>query len=255
MTQLGSPSSDGSPPGGVGLTAPPVPEAWVRAADEIFGEALGRARRYADLLVSEGASRGLIGPRERERIWERHLLNSAALALLVEPDATVADVGSGAGLPGIPLALARPDVTVTLVEPMERRCAFLHEVVALLALSDQVNVFRGRAPDCMTEISPVDCVVARAVAPLDRLTSWTMPLCRPGGRLLALRGRTAEHEIEELGALISRAGGSAPYLREVGEGLLPEVVAVVEVARRDVPAQPRGGARHARGHRPDRRFT
>lgn len=211
--------------------APEPPPDWLLAAQALFGEQLALARRFADLLVTTGSQRGLLGPREGPRIWERHLLNSAVLAEVLLLNERVADVGSGAGLPGIPLALARPDLHLTLVEPMERRCVFLREVVAELALGQRVVVVRGRAPECAQQVVPVTTVVARAVAPLNRLVSWTMPLCVPGGRLLALRGRTAEHEIETMSADIRRAGGDRPSLIVLGRDLLPDPVTVVEVQR------------------------
>lgn len=162
------------------------------AASKVFGPALPLAQRYVALLAGPGVERGLIGPREPARLWTRHLLNSAALAAFVPADAEVVDVGSGAGLPGIPLALARPDLRVTLLEPMARRVSFLTEVVADLGLAT-VEVRRGRAEDMAT--GSVDVVVARAVAPLDRLVAMTVPLLRRGGRLVALKGQGAADEI------------------------------------------------------------
>ena len=170
--------------------APPV-EAPPPEAAEVFGAAFSAAQRYVGLLAGPGVERGLIGPREPARLWTRHVLNSAALAGFVPADTEVVDVGSGAGLPGIPLALARPDLTVTLLEPMARRVAFLDEVVGELGLS--VRVQRGRAESLPP--ASADVVVARAVAPLDKLVPWTLPLLRPGGLLLALKGETAAAEI------------------------------------------------------------
>ena len=219
------------------------------AAQALFGDRLPLAQRYAQLLVTVGAERGLIGPRERDRVWDRHVLNSAVLAELLDHGESVADVGSGAGLPGIPLSLARPDLCLILVEPMQRRCVFLREVVAELELEARVSVVRGRAPECAREIFSIDCVTARAVAPLDRLVSWTMPLCRPGGRLLALRGRTAEHEVAQAEAEISQAGGEAPRVRVLGSELLAEPVTVAEVRCSATRKSRRGGARNAEGHK------
>lgn len=232
-------------------SAPDPPPDWRPAAQALFGERLVFARRFAELLVTRGTKQGLLGPREGQRIWERHLLNSAVLTEALLAEERVADVGSGAGLPGIPLALARPDLHLTLIEPMERRCVFLREVVSELALDERVVVVRGRAPECAKQLVPVTTVVARAVAPLDRLVSWTMPLCQPGGRLLALRGRTAELEIETMRADIGRAGGEGLSLTVLGRGLLPEPVNVVEVRRSTVQARNatgrRGDARHGGG--------
>lgn len=238
-------------PEGTEDAAPEISSEWRHAADALFGERLPVARRYAGLLVTAGAERGLIGPGERDRVWERHLLNSAVLSEAVAAGEAVVDVGSGAGLPGIPLALAREDLRLTLVEPMERRCVFLREVVRALDLADRVAVVRGRAPDCVGQIPPTDYVVARAVAPLNRLVWWTMPLCRPGGRLLALRGRTAEQEIGQAAADIARAGGRLPQVKVLGQGLLPDPATAVEVTRSAQTRLRRGGTRHARGPDPD----
>ena len=177
------------------------PPASARAAAERwFGDRLPLAIAYARLLVTDGVMRGLIGPREAPRIWERHLLNCAALAELIPPDARVVDVGSGAGLPGIVLAVARPDVSVILVEPLARRTAFLEEAVAALGL-DRTTVVRARAEELVPirgrpRIDRADVVTARAVAPLDRLTAWCLPLVADGGRLLALKGESAAEEVE-----------------------------------------------------------
>lgn len=150
------------------------------------------AVRFADLLCNAGVERGLLGPREPERIWPRHLLSSAVLAELIPDGSDVVDVGSGAGLPGIPLAIARPDLAVTLVEPMLRRARFLEEVVQLLHLP--VRVQRARAQELPR--SSCSVVVARAVAPLSELVALALPLLRPGGQLLAVKGDKAEVELE-----------------------------------------------------------
>jgi 16S rRNA (guanine527-N7)-methyltransferase len=167
-----------------------------KVAHRLLGDRTPLADRYADLLTTAGIERGLLGPREAERIWDRHLLPSAALAELVPEGASVLDVGSGAGLPGIPLAIARPDLTVTLLEPMQRRCTFLDECVTALGLSN-VSVRRGRAEDLAGRVT-VDVVTARAVARLSRLVALTVPLCRPGGSVLAVKGETVMDELAEL---------------------------------------------------------
>ena len=161
-----------------------------------------------ELLADAGVKRGLIGPREVPRLWERHLLNCAVLSEVVPEGVTVCDVGSGAGLPGIPLALVRPDLKITLLEPLLRRTNFLQEVVELLGL-DHVTVVRGRAEEVLGKLPPVHVVTARAVAPLDRLAGWGVPLLRPYGEMLALKGDTAEEELEERprGAEQARRGG------------------------------------------------
>jgi 16S rRNA (guanine527-N7)-methyltransferase len=174
-------------------------------ATERFGERLPLAVRYADHLAHAGVVRGLIGPREVERLWDRHLLNSAALADWVPHGSAVADVGAGAGLPGVPLALARPDVRVTLVEPLLRRATFLTEVVDDLGLQDQVEVVRARAED-LHGVRDFPIVTARAVAPLDRLAGWCLPLVRPRGCLLALKGQGAQEELDAARPVLTQLG-------------------------------------------------
>jgi 16S rRNA (guanine527-N7)-methyltransferase len=197
----------------------------------VFGERLPLALRYAELLATTGIERGLLGPREADRVWDRHILNSAVLAEIVDQDAAVVDVGSGAGLPGIPLALARPDLRLCLLEPMLRRVRFLDEVTSALQLN-RLFVHRGRAPEDALELPFVaDYAVARAVAPLDRLTSWTMPVVRPGGALLALRGQSAAEEVRSAASAVTRAGGQSPTVLTVGSEVLTEPVTVVRVTR------------------------
>ena len=156
---------------------------------------------FADILSSAGVERGLIGPREVPRIWQRHLLNCAVVADpeggLVPDGARVADVGSGAGLPGVVWAIVRPDLHLVLVEPLLRRATFLAEAVNTLELGERVVVRRDRAEDVARDREWVaaDVVTARAVAPLERLIGWTVPLLRPGGQLLALKGSNAAEEV------------------------------------------------------------
>ena len=170
----------------MGEDRPTEPE-WVRAAAaDLFGERLPLAEAYAELLTSDGVLRGLIGPREAPRIWERHLLNCAVVAELIPTGVHVVDVGSGAGLPGIVLAVARPDLTVTLVEPMARRTSFLTEVISALDLR-RVTVLQARAEEAADQLSPADVVTARALARLDRLAEWCLPLTAVGGRVLAIK--------------------------------------------------------------------
>jgi 16S rRNA (guanine527-N7)-methyltransferase len=193
---------------------------------------LGTALLYAELLADAGIVRGLLGPREADRIWDRHLLNSAVVAELIPEDAYLIDVGSGAGLPGIPLALALPSAHVLLLEPLARRHAFLEEVVAELDLADRVTVVRGRAPDAVLQLPFLaDFALARAVAPLERLVSWTMPVVQPGGSLLALRGERAEQELQEAGPGLARYGAGASEVVEIGGDLLGTPVRVVRVPR------------------------
>ncbi len=199
------------------------------AAARLFGERCGLAERYAALLAGSGSERGLIGPREGDRLWERHLLNSAVVAELVPQSASVIDVGSGAGLPGIPLALARPDITVELVEPLLRRTTWLAEVVAELGLAPQVRVTRGK----VAVIGPrqADVVTARAVAPLERLLPMCVPLVRPGGLVLAMKGEQAADEVAAVHAQARRWKVAALDVARCGRGVSAEETTVV-VARR-----------------------
>lgn len=162
-------------------------------AREVFDD-FERIQRYVDILADRGISWGLIGPREADRLWDRHVLNSVAMADLVADGASVIDVGSGAGLPGIPLAIRRPDLAVTLLEPLLRRANFLTEAVAELDLDDRVRVVRARAED---HDGAYDVVTARAVAPLPRLLTWCLPLLGASGELLALKGSSATSEIDQ----------------------------------------------------------
>jgi len=188
-------------------TPPPPP-----GAAAVFGSALPGLRRYADLLADAGVVRGLIGPREVPRLWDRHLVNCAQVAPAFATDSRVCDVGSGAGLPGIVLALVRPDLEVTLLEPLLRRATFLHEVVADLAL-DRVRVVRGRAEEHAG--AGYDSVTARAVAPLDRLVRVALPLCRPGGTLVAMKGAGAADELAAAQPALRKAGARSARVREL----------------------------------------
>ena len=169
-------------------------------AAAVYGANLDLARRYVDMLSTTGVERGLIGPREPARLWDRHLFNSSALAGAIPLDVTVADIGSGAGLPGIPLALCRADLRVFLVEPMLRRAEFLREVSASLGID--ATVVHGRAED--QPRGWVDVVVARAVAPLDRLIPLGLPLLRAPGTLLALKGQGAAAEVANAGKVLAK---------------------------------------------------
>lgn len=197
----------------------------------VFGDRAGLAERFVDLLAEHGVARGLIGPREVDRLWERHVLNSAVVAEVLPQRARLVDVGSGAGLPGVPLAIARPDLAVTLVEPMARRVAWLSEVVETLGLST-VLVVRGRAeePAVRDRVAGADVVTARAVAPLGKLSAWCLPLLRTGGRMVALKGASAAEEIDRDRAEIRRAGGGDPRIERCGAAVVdpPTTVVVVE---------------------------
>jgi 16S rRNA (guanine527-N7)-methyltransferase len=161
-------------------------------ARELYGPRFPLLNRYVDILVSTGVAWGLLGPREADRMWDRHILNSAALSGLIAAESAVADVGSGAGLPGIPLAVLRPDLRITLIEPLLRRSIFLTETVESLQLEDRVEVVRSRAED---HHQTYDVVVARALAPLARLIGWCNPLRAPDGVILALKGSSAADEV------------------------------------------------------------
>ncbi|HEX2892380.1 MAG TPA: 16S rRNA (guanine(527)-N(7))-methyltransferase RsmG [Marmoricola sp.] len=227
--------------------APEPPE----AARAVFGDRLALAVQYADRLADTGVSHGLIGPREVPRLWERHLLNCAVLSDLLPVGAAVVDVGSGAGLPGIPVAVRRPDLSVTLVEPLLRRVTWLEAVLPELGLST-VQVRRARAEELAHEVS-VPFVTARAVAPLDRLVRWGAPLLVPGGEMLAIKGRSAQDELTEHAALLGRWGISGEVVR-VGASLLEEPTVVVRLTVPDPAAvQPHAGRAGGSGKRARRR--
>ena len=192
---------------------------------------LGLAERYVELLATTGVERGLIGPREASRLWNRHVLNCLALATIVPEAATVADLGSGAGLPGLVLAIGRPDLEVTLVEPLHRRAAFLDEVVGELALG-RVRVVRGRAEE-QHGVERYDVVTARALAPLGRLLGWAMPLVAPAGALVAMKGRAAAEEIAAAAAELRRLRCTEPELLTVTGPGGSSTATVVRVAHAD----------------------
>ncbi len=180
----------------------------------MFGAALPVALAYADLLVGPGVERGLIGPAETERIWPRHLLNCAVVAELVPQSCRLADLGSGAGLPGLVLAMMRPQAQVILVEPMARRTSFLLECVSSLGLGN-VEVRRGRAEEYAGQIE-ADIVTARAVAELRRLAVLAAGLARPGGVVLAMKGQSAEQELIGARPVLDRLGATEAKVVEVG---------------------------------------
>jgi 16S rRNA (guanine527-N7)-methyltransferase len=185
--------------------------------------------RFVDLLTSTGVERGLIGPREAERVWSRHILNCAVVEEALPRGAAVVDVGSGAGLPGLVLALARPDLSVTLLEPLLRRATFLKEAIDELGL-ERVDVVRARAEEfARGGTHTFDVVTARAVAPLTRLVPWAMPLCRIGGELIAMKGSSAAAELEDAEAVIARSGGANPRIEALGVGLVEPPTTVVRI--------------------------
>jgi 16S rRNA (guanine527-N7)-methyltransferase len=230
-------------------SSPSAVEPEPAAARAIFGDRLDLARRYVASLATDGVVRGLIGPREASRLWSRHVLNSAVVAPLIPDGARVVDVGTGAGLPGIPLAIARPDLRIDLVEPLERRTRFLSDVVAALELS-RCRVVRGRAQDVIEVVGGADVVTSRAVAPLGKLVGWSAPLARPGGTLLALKGSSAGEEIERDADELRRMGVTDVSVRTVGDGLVDPVTYVVQATVTDRVPGRRGAARRPTGRRP-----
>lgn len=174
----------------------------------VFGSRLPLAQEYHDSLATDGSTRGFIGPREVPRLWERHILNCAVIEQVIPVGATVIDVGSGAGLPGIPLAIARPDLHITLIEPLLKRYNYLNEVTEKLGL-ENVTVLRGRAEEgpIKKAVAGADVVTSRAVAPLGKLAKWSLPLVRKGGEMIALKGSSVHEELERDAADIKKAGG------------------------------------------------
>jgi 16S rRNA (guanine527-N7)-methyltransferase len=240
----------------VSRETPSVPD----VARRVFRlDRLPLAEAYATLLATTGVERGLIGPREAPRLWDRHLLNCAVLGELLPGGAAVADVGSGAGLPGLVLAIHRPDLRLTLIEPLLRRTTFLSEVVDELRL-DNVEVVRGRA-DALHGERTFDVVTSRAVAPLTRLLAWSMPLVAPEGALVAMKGSSIGEEVADAAEALARLGCAEPTVAVLGEGLLHETTLAVRVAWADprqvswasVPVAPAGRAGRAKRARAKRR--
>lgn len=189
--------------------------------------ALPTAERFAGLLATDGVVRGLIGPREVPRLWDRHLINCALIGEAIPDRASVCDIGSGAGLPGLVLAIRRPDVRITLVEPLLRRTTFLAEVVQALGLSN-VEVVRERA-EALHGKATFDVVTSRAVAPLDRLARWSLPLVTAGGSMLAMKGSTAQREVDQARRLIHTLGGRSIAIERYGAHLVDAPTTVVRV--------------------------
>lgn len=226
----------------VSRETPPTPS----AAAGVFHSRLPLAEEYCRLLATDGVVRGLIGPREAPRLWERHLVNCALLAEAIEPDADVCDIGSGAGLPGLVLAIARPDLSVTLVEPLLRRTTFLDEVVAQLELSN-VEVVRARAEELHGQ-REFSVVTSRAVAPLDRLLAWSMPLVRQGGALVAMKGSSVHEEVSAASEALRKHGAGAVSVSEYSTtGFDPHTTVLrVEATR---PSQLRLPSSRRQGHK------
>ncbi|MFD6953307.1 16S rRNA methyltransferase G [Nocardiopsis sp. TSRI0078] len=222
--------------------APPAPPAQ---AEAVFGDSLPKARRYAELLADDGVRRGLIGPREVPRLWERHLINCAVVEELLPEGAEVVDIGSGAGLPGLVLGLLRPDIRMVLLEPLLRRTVFLDEAVGLLELPN-VEVRRGRAEEAHGDLY-TDFVTARAVAPLPRLAGWALPLLRKGGSLLALKGEQAEAELAAAEQDVSKLRPSVSDVIRVGRGKVDPATTVVRVTVTSDGGPPPPGSQKKRG--------
>ena len=209
---------------------PALSPAETTAASAVFGDAVHTAHEYVGHLATSGIERGLLGPREVPRLWGRHVLNCAVIAELMEPGSTVVDVGSGAGLPGLAVAIARPDLELHLVEPLERRVTWLNEVVDDLRLTN-VTVHRARAEEMVGELSG-RYVTARAVAALSVLAGWTLPLAAPGGQVLAIKGRSAAEEFEKARKPIRKLGGGAPEIVMAGGSILEQPTTVVRIVAR-----------------------
>lgn len=217
----------------VSRETPPGPPATPAVAQGVFpSERLSLAERYAAWLADAGVVRGLIGPREVPRLWERHILNCAVVnEALPESAFTMCDIGSGAGLPGLVLAILRPDAAITLVEPLLRRTDFLSEVAGDLGLAN-VTVYRGRADD-LAGVQQFDVVTSRAVAPLDRLLRWSMPLVGPSGELIAMKGSSAAEEIEAHSSVLKKLRCAPPIVQQVGAGVVDPQTTVVRVSWAD----------------------
>lgn len=189
-------------------------------AKRIYGDGYEAINRYVDILRGRGIAWGILGPREAGRLWDRHILNSAAIADLIPSGARFADVGTGAGLPGLPLVLLRPDLQLTCIEPLLRRVTFLTETVAELGLEQRVSIVRSRAEDFPTEHRrQFDTVTCRALAPLGRLADWCAPLLTREGVIVAIKGRTAHEELARDEAHLHSLGLTAT-VHQCGSGAL-----------------------------------
>lgn len=197
------------------------------AAERIFGDNLPLAMRYVSHLETSGIERGLLGPREVPRLWGRHVLNCAVISELIPPGVSVGDVGSGAGLPGVALAIARPDLQLHLIEPLERRVVWLSEVVEDLQL-DNVSVIRGRAEQVVGAVK-VDVVTARAVSALITLAGLTIPILQGQGEVLAIKGRSATEEVRKAAMVIRKLGGREATVVTAGGEFLVEPTTVVRI--------------------------
>lgn len=210
-------------------TPPLAPPDVAKAAEELFGVRLDVTERFVEALRARGSTLGLIGPRELDRLWERHVLNCALVTDLVEQRATVADIGSGAGFPGVVMALRRPDLRITLIESKSRRAAWLAETVQSLGLAN-VELRHARAEELEGQVL-ADVVTARAVAPLERLLGWCWPLSRPGGQVLAFKGERAEEELEASRSWLRRAGAREIAIEDLGPSGAPWSARIISVRK------------------------
>jgi 16S rRNA (guanine527-N7)-methyltransferase len=220
----------------------PLPSAEAIAE---FGDSLAKAQRYVELLATDGVTRGLIGPRETARLWDRHLMNCALVAELVPDQGELVDIGSGAGLPGIVLAMLRPRLHVVLLEPLLRRSVFLEECVSALELPN-ATVLRARAEEKAASWISADVATARAVAPLDRLVGWAAGLLRPGGELLAIKGQSAAAELEAAGPVLSGLGVRSAEVLQAGHGRVVSATTIVRVVMGGHGREERAGAQRSR---------
>lgn len=211
--------------------------------EDVLGDAFTPISMFHVKLLREGVLRGIIGPRDVDKLWERHILNSAAVVPFLRQNISmpkgnrIADIGSGGGFPGLVAAACLPEGQFTLIEPMERRVDWLHECVELMQLRN-VQVLRARAEEVLTSIGrhhlkPFDVVTCRAVAPMKKLAGWTLPLLAPGGVLVALKGRSAPIELERAGKQISQQHGINAKVEEapVAKGLDPTHVIIIDRSR------------------------
>ena len=194
------------------------------ALSNAFPDEFNDLERYAHWLETAGIERGLMGPRETGRIWDRHIANCAVVQELIKPETSVIDIGSGAGLPGLVLAIVRPDIHMTLVEPLLRRCEFLNEVIQDLGLASRVTVRRGRADEMKGLTAWV--VTSRAVAPMAKLVSWSLPLVKNGGEILAIKGLSAQTEIDDAGKVLKNRTAE---IVQCGAGIVDPLTTVVRV--------------------------
>ncbi|MEU8223372.1 16S rRNA (guanine(527)-N(7))-methyltransferase RsmG [Kribbella sp. NPDC048915] len=221
------------------MTDPSVSRETPPLVEKLFPRAAVRLSAYAELLATEGTLRGLIGPREVPRLWDRHLLNCAVVERIIPESASVADIGTGAGLPGIVLAIVRPDLQVDLVEPLLRRTTFLQEAVDSLELHN-ATVVRARAENLPP--ASYDVVTSRAVAPLAKLARWCLPLCIEGGLMLAMKGASAEEELDASERELMKLGAEVCHIQQLGGDELANPTTVVSI----VAGRAAGGSRHGR---------